>query len=99
MQQRLAIAALVGAVSAKDLQKIQNVLVQAAEEALEDAQYMLDELDETPEPELELAVFPERSSVDVKKIEDIVGGILKGALDAEGFSDINSCIADAETIF
>jgi len=29
----------------------------------------------------------------------MVGGMLKGAIDAEGFSDINSCIADAEVIF
>lgn len=29
----------------------------------------------------------------------MVGGMLKGALDAEGFSDINSCISDAEVIF
>lgn len=33
------------------------------------------------------------------KLEEIVGGILKGALHAEGFDDINSCIADAETVF
>jgi hypothetical protein len=29
----------------------------------------------------------------------MVGGMLKGAIDAEGFTDINSCIADAEVIF
>ena len=33
------------------------------------------------------------------KLEEIVGGILKGALHAEGFDDINSCIADAELVF
>ena len=38
-------------------------------------------------------------NVDVKKLELIVGGILKGAVDAEGFTDISSCIKDAETVF
>ena len=33
------------------------------------------------------------------KLEEIVGGVLKGALHAEGFDDINSCIGDAETVF
>lgn len=33
------------------------------------------------------------------KLELIVGGILKGALDAEGFDDVNRCIADAEHVF
>jgi hypothetical protein len=33
------------------------------------------------------------------KLEKIVGGVLKGALDAEGFDDINACIADAEHVF
>jgi len=48
-----------------------------------------------PKPEV---VAPEKS-VDVKKLEAIVGGMLKGALDAEGFQDINTCIADAEHVF
>lgn len=40
-----------------------------------------------------------QKDVDVKMLEEIVGGILKGAIDAEGFTDINSCIKDAETVF
>ena len=38
-------------------------------------------------------------ALDRIKLEQIVGGVLKGALHAEGFDDINSCIADAETVF
>jgi hypothetical protein len=38
-------------------------------------------------------------AVDVKMLEEIVGGILLGAIDAEGFTDINSCIKDAEEVF
>ena len=41
----------------------------------------------------------EQKDVDVKMLEEIVGGILKGAVDAEGFTDISSCIKDAETVF
>ena len=37
--------------------------------------------------------------VDPKVLEEIVGGVLKGALDAEGFDDINKCIQDAEHVF
>ena len=37
--------------------------------------------------------------VDTKKLEQIVGGLLKGAIDAEGFTDIESCIKDAEEVF
>ena len=37
-------------------------------------------------------------NVDVKQVEEIVGGFLKGALDAEGFDDINKCIQDGEHI-
>lgn len=33
------------------------------------------------------------------KLRQIVGGILKGALDAEGFGDITRCFGDAEEIF
>lgn len=33
------------------------------------------------------------------KLENIVAGILQGALDAEGFDDINSCIQDNEVVF
>jgi hypothetical protein len=40
-----------------------------------------------------------RSQTDAKKLEEIVGGILKGALDAEGFGDINKCFADSKEIF
>ena len=36
--------------------------------------------------------------VNVKQVEDIVGGFLKGALDAEGFDDITKCIQDGEHI-
>ena len=39
------------------------------------------------------------SKVDTKQLEEIVGGFLKGAIDAEGFTDIDSCIKDAETVF
>jgi hypothetical protein len=38
-------------------------------------------------------------AVDVKMLEEIVGGILLGAIDAEGFTDIASCIKDAEEVF
>jgi hypothetical protein len=31
-------------------------------------------------------------------LEEIVGGVLKGAIDAEGFTDINKCIKDAEEV-
>ena len=36
---------------------------------------------------------------DMTKLEEIVSGVLKGALDAEGFTDINQCINDAEGVF
>lgn len=42
---------------------------------------------------------PEEVQLDRIKLEKIVGGILRGALDAEGFDDINHCIADAEHVF
>lgn len=45
-----------------------------------------------------LGVAAANNSVDVKKMEAIVGGILKGALDAEGFSDISHCITDIEHV-
>jgi len=32
-------------------------------------------------------------------LEDIVSGVLRGALDAEGFTDITQCINDAEGVF
>lgn len=128
MQSRLAIAALIGAVSAKDLNDIQHVIVQAAgkdvtkgishgiqdlkgaltkrihgaEHSLEHAEEVLEELVEAADELLEQDKKVEQtelSAVDIKKLEGIVGGILKGALDAEGFSDINTCIADAEHIF
>ena len=35
---------------------------------------------------------------DLTQVEQIVGGFLKGALEAEGFDDINKCIHDGETI-
>lgn len=41
----------------------------------------------------------ETKSIDAKVLEEVVTGILKGAIDAEGFTDINSCIKDAETVF
>lgn len=41
----------------------------------------------------------ENNDIDKKELEEIVGGILKGALDAEGFTDIEKCIKDAETVF
>jgi hypothetical protein len=34
-----------------------------------------------------------------QKLELIVSGILEGALDAEGFDDINQCIQDNELVF
>ena len=40
-----------------------------------------------------------QAKVDTKQLEEIVGGFLKGAIDAEGFTDIDSCIKDAETVF
>lgn len=38
-------------------------------------------------------------SVDVKKMEEIVGGLLKGAIDAEGLTNIDTCITDVEGIY
>jgi hypothetical protein len=40
-----------------------------------------------------------KSMKDAKKVEAIVGGILRGAIDAEGFTDINTCIKDVETVY
>lgn len=40
-----------------------------------------------------------KKTVDVKKLEAIVGGLLRGAIDAEGFNDISTCIKDAEEVF
>jgi len=37
--------------------------------------------------------------MDVIKLEQIVDGILRGALDAENLTDISTCITDMETIF
>jgi hypothetical protein len=34
-------------------------------------------------------------SLRATELEQVVGGLLKGALDAEGFQDITSCIKDA----
>lgn len=91
MQSKLAIAALVGAVSAKDLTTLKHAMVQAAntklshgiqdltkqinkkiqktEHALEDAQDLLQEMSDTAEDvlstDVEVAVAPERSAVDV----------------------------------
>lgn len=45
------------------------------------------------------AMAASQVELDRIKLEEIVGGILKGALHAEGFDDINKCIADAEDIF
>ena len=42
---------------------------------------------------------PEQVQLDRIKLEKIVGGVLRGALHAEGFDDINHCIADAEAVF
>lgn len=41
----------------------------------------------------------EQVDLDRIKLVAIVQGVLKGALNAEGFEDINSCIADAEHVF
>jgi hypothetical protein len=38
------------------------------------------------------------SAVDAQMLEEIVGGVLKGAIAAEGFTDILSCIKDAEVV-
>jgi hypothetical protein len=74
-----------------------------AEHVLEDAEELLEQVSDISDhlltPKSEVVVVQERSAVDVKKLEDMVGGMLKGALEAEGFDDINSCIADAEVIF
>jgi hypothetical protein len=45
-----------------------------------------------------LALAAANKSVDVKKMETIVEGILMGALDAEGFTDITHCIQDVEHV-
>jgi len=73
--QRLAVAALIGATSAKH-----HVMHSHKGEHHEQKQHQLD-------------------AVDVKKLELIVGGILKGAIEAEGFTDIEKCINDAEGVF
>ena len=39
-----------------------------------------------------------KKAVDVQKVEQIVKGILIGALDAEGFTDIITCMGDAKTV-
>jgi len=41
----------------------------------------------------------EQVSLDKVKLEAIVEGVLRGALHAEGFDDINKCITDAERVF
>ena len=41
----------------------------------------------------------EEVELDRLKLTAIVEGVLKGALHAEGFDDINTCIADAEHVF
>lgn len=41
----------------------------------------------------------EQLKLDRIALEKIVGGVLRGALHAEGFDDINHCIADAEHVF
>jgi hypothetical protein len=45
-----------------------------------------------------LANASAKQATDLAKMEQIVEGILMGALDAEGFTDITSCIKDAEVI-
>ena len=45
-----------------------------------------------------LGVAAANKTVDTKKMEVIVEGILKGALDAEGFTDITHCIQDVEHV-
>ena len=41
----------------------------------------------------------EQYKMDVIKLEQIVDGILRGALDAENLTDISTCITDMDTIF
>lgn len=38
-------------------------------------------------------------TIDTKELEQIVGGLLKGALHAEGFDDITKCITDVEEVY
>ena len=45
-----------------------------------------------------LANASAKQAADMQKMEQIVGGILKGALDAEGFTDITTCLKDVETV-
>ena len=45
-----------------------------------------------------LGMAAANKSVDTKKMEVIVEGILRGALDAEGFTDITHCIQDVEHV-
>jgi hypothetical protein len=45
-----------------------------------------------------LANASAKKAVDTQKMVSIVEGVLAGALNAEGFDDINTCIKDAETV-
>merc|ERR1740117_218103 len=104
MQSKLVIAALIGAVSTKDLEKIKHAMgmVQSIQNGISKTFHGIQNTIDHGAEDVEVSLGVEsllRSENDITKIEGIVGGILKGALKAEGFDDINSCISDAETIF
>ena len=46
-----------------------------------------------------LALLLAGTNAELTKLEQIVGGILKGALEAEGFTDIIQCFKDGENLF
>merc|ERR1711935_790334 len=57
-----------------------------------EAQKLWDEIKKLPSKE-------EQYKMDVIKLEQIVEGILKGALDAENMTDITTCITDMDKVF
>jgi len=60
------------------------------------------EIAEAKKIEQEIKNLPnkdEQYKMDVIKLEQIVDGILRGALDAENLTDISTCITDMETVF
>lgn len=84
--------------SLHDIESTMNHGLEDTEDAIDELSHIADNY--INDVEVSLGVKPVlRSAADIKKIEGIIGGILKGAVKAEGFDDINSCISDAEIIF
>ena len=83
------------------LEKAKEVEIEKNEVAVKDA--ITQEKAEAAELWAEIKKLPskkeEQYKMDVIKLEQIVDGILRGALDAEDLTDISTCITDMETIF